>query len=117
MIVKIEGSTLTAIREKGDPRFTRSNWCPDAESTLLYHIKNILNKRGFDLIKTRMCKDGHMVDDMQHYLRTRKPTHDPQKDVMIYNPSWAIAGEEERFNKGQEAQFTIIYDCFNEKGE
>ena len=34
------------------------------ESNLLYHIKHILNKQGFDFIKKRMWKDGHLVDNI-----------------------------------------------------
>lgn len=112
MKVRIEGSACIVTREPGDPRFKASEWTVDPESTLLYHIKNILNKQGYDLIKKRMWKDGHMVDDKQQYLRTRKPSGDPQKDIYIWNGSWAIAGAEEDFNERGETTLSVEYDVF-----
>jgi hypothetical protein len=65
------------------------------ESRLLYLIKKELIKQGFDVIKKRMYKDGHLVDDLQQYVRTRSS----KKGFMIYNNSWACYGAEEPFNK------------------
>ena len=43
------------------------------ESTLLYYIKEELIKMGFDVIKKRMWKDGHLVGgDETQYIRERK---------------------------------------------
>jgi hypothetical protein len=47
-----------------------------------------------------MWKDGHMVDDMQQYLRARKRTGNHRKDIMIWNTEWAIDGAEVSFNQG-----------------
>ena len=77
------------------------------ESRLLYHVKNILNKQGYDLIKKRMWKDGHMVDDRQQYLRARRKTGDTNKDIVIYNNSWTIRGAEVAFNEGGVAYLTV----------
>ena len=42
------------------------------ESNLLYHIKEELIKMGFDVIKKRMWKDGHIVGtDQTQYIRER----------------------------------------------
>tara|TARA_Y100001936_G_scaffold25620_1_gene23642 strand:- start:8302 stop:8691 length:390 start_codon:yes stop_codon:yes gene_type:complete len=42
------------------------------ESTLLYHVKEELIKMGFDVIKKRMWKDGHLMgDDETQYIRER----------------------------------------------
>lgn len=84
------------IREDGDPRFSRGGW-GDAESTFLYHVKQNLIKQGYDVIKKRMWKDGHMVDDARQYIRTRKLTND--SGFMIYNNNWAIEDAGEEFNK------------------
>lgn len=88
-------------REPGDPRFTNGGYAQGngGESRLLYHVKNVLNKQGFDLIKKRMGKDGHLVNDMQQYLRTRKPSGDPYKDIYIHNGNWAVKGAEVDFNE------------------
>lgn len=42
------------------------------ESHLMYMIKNELIKMGLDVIKKRMWKDGHLVDNEQQYIRDRK---------------------------------------------
>jgi hypothetical protein len=41
------------------------------DSTLLHHIKKALIAQGHDVIKKRMWRDGHMVDDTQQYIRAR----------------------------------------------
>ena len=83
------------------------------ESNFLYFLKNILNKEyGYDLIKKRMWRDGHMVDDMQQYLRTRSPKSKGAK-VAIYNPNWAVEGAEERWNEG-EVTLAVMQNIFEE---
>lgn len=81
------------------------------ESALLYAIKQHLNKQGYSLIKKRMHKDGHLVSEMQQYLRTCKPTGDPNKDIYIYNGSWQIEGAEQAYNQGS-CQLELVKDIF-----
>ena len=83
---------VIVTKEKGDPVFSRSNWS-DAESTFLYHVKQELQNQGFDCIKKRMWKDGHLVDDNQQYIRDRKCRW------YIWNGCWAIWDAGERFNE------------------
>ena len=91
---------IIVTREEGDPKFYGVVNAA-GESKFLYWLKDILNKDfGFDLIKKRMWKDGHLVDDMQQYLRTRSEKSKGPK-VMITNDHWAINGLEEDFNKGE----------------
>jgi hypothetical protein len=93
-------TTLTVEREPGDPKFYGVAEAK-GESNFLYWLKGILNKSfGFDLIKKRMWKDGHMVDDMQQYLRTRSQKSKGPR-VMIWNTHWAINGIEEDWNQGK----------------
>lgn len=116
MKVEIKGNECIITREQDDPRFKDGGFAGGnaGESRLLYHVKNILNKRGYDLIKKRMWRDGHMVDDLQQYLRTRKPTGDPNKDIYIYNNFWQIRGAEEDFNKDGQVILSIGTDIFKE---
>jgi hypothetical protein len=95
MKVEIIGSTVRVTREPSDPKFKDGSW-GDAESRLLYHVKRILNARGMDLIKKRMWRDGHMVDDRQQYLRSRLKN---AKCICIRNLSWQIAGADKDFNE------------------
>ncbi len=82
------------------------------ESSLLYAIKNRLNDEGYDFIKKRMAKDGHMVDDMQQYLRERKPVNGRQ--LAIYNGGWAIEGADETLNRMGQVRL-IVQDIGTEE--
>jgi len=97
MQITLNEYSLIAVREPGDPKYY-GNYNAAGESKLLYAIKKELNSRGYDFIKKRMWKDGHLVGDMQQYLRERKPINGRQ--LAIYNGSWAIYGANERFNEG-----------------
>ena len=95
MRVTIDGNCCEVIRETGDPVFRNGGW-GDGESRLLYHVQQELNRQGFDLIKKRMWRDGHLVDDHQQYLRSRKVKGEV---TAIYNGHYAIAGAEVAFNR------------------
>ena len=92
-------NTLTVVRESGDPRFYGTAGGA-GESRFLHWLKKILNSEGRDLIKKRMWKDGHLVDDMQQYIRVRniRPNCD---NVALYNDHWAICGLNDDFNQGK----------------
>jgi len=111
MNVELINNCCVVTREKDDPKFSGTVNAA-GESRLLYHIKIELNAQGYDLIKKRMCKDGHLVDDMQQYLRTRKPSGDPDKDIYIYNNQWAINGAEEAFNKQGKVELCLVKNVF-----
>lgn len=103
MKVKLQMGTdgqglCTIIREAGDPKFRDGSW-GSGESRLLYHAKQALAKQGYDFIKKRMWRDGHMVDQNQQYLRERIIRKD-QRCLAIWNQSWAIGGAECAFNEG-----------------
>jgi hypothetical protein len=112
MKVEMSPGNCQVIREKGDPRFSGILYAK-GESRLLHHLKVILNKRGYDLIKKRMTKDGHLVDSMQQYLRTRKPSGDPNKDLYIYNSMWAIQGADEDFRRRGSVSLRVESNVFN----
>jgi len=107
MIVKLEPHGCTVTREKGDP-VCRGLHQAAGESRLLYHIKQALNRQGYDFVKKRMWKDGHMMDDIQQYLRERKPQKDGRQ-LCIYNGNWAHRGIEEDFNNEGETVL-VVYD-------
>ena len=113
MKVEINGSICKVTRKAGDPKFYGvANGA--GESKLLYHVKQILNKEGCDLIKKRMWKDGNLVDDLQQYLRTRSPKS-PKPHIYIYNNYWQIRGAEEDYNKHGQTELTVIYNIYEEK--
>ena len=110
MKIKFDRTSVLFIREDGDPKFYGVK---DAkgESNLFYWIKKQIAKGHPDLpknfptdwIKKRMWKDGHMMDDMQQYLRTRKPVVKEKGiawHVCFYNGYWAVQGADYYWNQG-----------------
>ena len=83
-------------REDGDPAYYGIR---DArgESRLLYAIKECLKLQGYDMIKKRMWRDGHLVDDMQQYIRTRVGF---SPAFAVWNDRWGIEGAEVDYNAG-----------------
>lgn len=110
MKLQFEGSRLIVTREPQDKKFY-GTYQASGESNLLYAIKQELNKKGYDLIKKRMNKDGHLVDDCQQYLRTRKKGSG-KADIYIYSGVFAYRGLNEDFNAGA-AVFNVDYNVFN----
>jgi len=88
--------SVRVTRETGDPAYYGVR---DAagESRLLYAIKKQLKLQGYDVVKKRMWRDGHLVDDMQQYLRTKRGA---SPSFAIYNGRWAIEGAEVSYNAG-----------------
>ena len=105
MKVKIKKSQVIITREANDPKFYGIK---DAagESQFLHHIKQWLN-RNFNCggkikwIKKRMHHDGHLVDELQQYIRTDKPVKCVGGYISLHNDHWAINGLEEDFNGGK----------------
>jgi len=112
MKVVIKGTQCTVTREPKDPRFKNTTWGSGA-STLLYHVKQELIKQGYDLIKKRMWKDGHLVDDTCLYLRTRKPTGNPNKDIYVWDGNYMIRNIADKFNQEGEVTYNVMRDVFN----
>lgn len=104
-IVRVELTETRCIvtRESGDKRFYGHRNAA-GESNLLYAIKLNLNRQGYDFIKKRMWRDGHMVDDMQQYLRERNTKG---KCLAIYNGSFAIEGANDILNRDGIVRLTV----------
>ena len=94
--LNLENQTCQVTKEKTDKKFTSSNWS-DAESTFLYHVLQELKKQGYDLIKKRMHKDGHLVDDLQQYIRSRKLDR-ANGYFCIFNNGYALFDAGKSFN-------------------
>jgi hypothetical protein len=105
------GHVLTVIREPGDPAFSGDAEAR-GESRLLYHLKLLLNRAGFDLIKKRMHKDGHLVDEVQQYLRTRGRTPG-LPHIFLHNEYWQLRGLDEDFRRDGRVVLSIVFDALN----
>ncbi len=111
MKIEFHETYILVYREKGDKAYYGVINAA-GESALLYAIKKLLNLQGYDLIKKRMHKDGHLVSEMQQYLRTRKPSGNPDKDIYISNSQWCIEGAEIDYNEGC-VMLSLTKDIFN----
>jgi len=78
-------------REEGDEGFY-------SDSRLMYHMKQELNSQGFDFIKKRMWRDGHLVDDSQQYLRERKKGRNDNDPMMIWWPNYSVCNAYPEYN-------------------
>jgi hypothetical protein len=121
MIVSIVGHSCYVYHQPGDPTYrpnrSRSSWSPPgwyaAESRLLHHVLRTLNARGYDLIKRRMWRDGHMVG-MEHtqYLRSRNVRDEPS--LCIYHADHAVEIAAEVFNKLGRVELAVEYGLTEE---
>ena len=114
MQVTFDKSSMLVEKEHGDKNFYTTNWA-SGESVLLHCLKKMLNNCGFDLIKKRMWKDGHLVDAGQLYLRTRKPSGDPAKDIMLYNAHWQMRGLDEDWRQVGNCRLALVCNCFSKE--
>ena len=111
MKIVMNKNSCKVIHEKGDPVFSGIVNAA-GESRLLHYVKKILNTRGYDLIKKHMAKDWHLMDDMQQYLRTRKKTGRPSRDIYIYNPMWNIDGADYYLRRDGFVVLSVVQDVF-----
>jgi hypothetical protein len=75
----------------------RGGYTSGPESLLLYHVKKELIAQGHDVIKKRMWKDGHLVDEDCQYVRTRNMN--ASEGIMVWNGNHQIYDAGERFNE------------------
>jgi hypothetical protein len=114
MQVTMKGNQCIVTREPKDPKFRDTNW-GSGESTLLYNVKKELIKQGYDLIKKRMWKDGHLVSDTCQYLRAKKPTDNPDKDIYVWDGNYQIRNAAEDFNKDGKVTYNVMTDVFKKE--
>jgi hypothetical protein len=121
MIVSIVGTSCYVYCQLSDPVFrpnrSRYSWSPPgwygAESRLLYNVGKILNRRGYDLIKKRMWRDGHMFgSEHSQYLRSRNLKGVPS--FYIYHADYALEVAAESFNLLGRVELDITYGAGQE---
>ena len=121
MIVSIVDSRCYVYREPGDPVLrpnrSRNSWSPPgwcaAESRLLHHVRKILDRRGCDLIKKRMWRDGHMFGcEHSQSLRSRNIKAVPS--LYLYHADYALEVAAESFNVLGRAVLDVVYGAGRE---
>ncbi|ODT99465.1 MAG: hypothetical protein ABS79_04475 [Planctomycetes bacterium SCN 63-9] len=121
MIVSIVDSRCYVYREPGDPVFRpnrcRSSWSPPgwcaAESRLLHNVQKILNRRGYDLLKKGMWRDGHMFgSEHSQYLRSRNLRSVPS--LYVYHADAALEVAAENYNVLGRVVLDVVYGAGRE---
>lgn len=110
--LNFENHVALVTREPGDPIFKNGGYAGNraAESRFFYHIRNVLRGQGFDVIKKNMGKDGHLVDDLQPYVRTREMPLDGvpgQSRFMVWFTAYALRDAVEIFQEKGEVYLTL----------
>ena len=104
MKVRIDKSRNAVVVERGaSPKIY-------SESGLMHHIKRTLLGQGHDVIKKLMWKDGHLVDDKQHYIRERNYAW------AIYDPDWPIRRTYEDYND-EDRDLILAWESLQEARE
>jgi hypothetical protein len=94
MKVELQKSHCIITREEGDPKIYN-------ESLLLYKVKQELIKQGYDVIKKRMWKDGHLYgDETLQYIRMRN-YKDEKNFFQIYDNFYAVRAMTKEYNDGE----------------
>ena len=103
MTVSLNGSICKVIRERGDSPIY-------SDSTLLHHVKLNLIGQGYDVIKKRMWKDGHMVSDSCQYIRSRKmrKMRNGVCQLMIWDSAYAVRDLAEDYRKGGIVRLEVV---------
>ena len=70
-------------------------------------VKQALKDQGYDVIKKRMWKDGHLVNEFQQYIRTRSGLS-KAGEFAIYNSRYAIENAGDAFNLDKEYTFMVV---------
>ncbi len=94
---RVTGGSAKVIRGTGPKIYKETAFWQDVRRSLM--------KQGYDVIKKLMWKDGHMVDDTQYYVRSRKYTPD---SFMLSQTDYAIRAVYDEYNK--EGEVTLAVD-------
>ncbi len=119
MELKIEGDYLVVEKTDDSPKIKRQPLNAAGESQLLYHVKNLLNLlAGPDalFVKKRMWKDGHLVDEMQQYIKTARP-RPGFPHIYLHNGHFAISGLDRDWHMDGRAWILITADVYNKQGK
>lgn len=93
MKITFEPRALKIQKEETDIKRYKHGYA-EPESGFLYDVLQILKSQGYDVIKKRMWKDGHLMDETQQYIRTRNL----KTGFMIFNGNYAIYDAGTEFN-------------------
>lgn len=112
VFLDFDNHSCKVVKEKYEKPIPLSGWIRkyggDPSSTLLYKIKKELNKKGWNIIKKRMNKDGYLTSEERQYLVTREKNGN---NFCIYDGLYDIRDAREEYNKLGEIILNL--DCEN----
>ena len=85
---RLVGGSISVHRDGGPKIYS--------ESAFWHAVKQELQRQGYDVIKKLMWKDGHLKDDNEYYVRSRKYLPD---SFMIFQDDYAIRVAYDDYNK------------------
>ena len=90
----------------------------DSSRNILYHLKRELQARGINVVKKLMWKDGHMVNDREHYLKVPiKAATKDQPHIWVYDPNYAIRDLDTTWKESGIVFLPIGYDIYCKQPE
>ena len=108
MKVDLHRACCIVTREPGDPKIY-------TDSALMYRIKLTLQAQGHDVIKKLMWKDGCLVSDTQHYVRSRK-CRAGATSFCIWDGAYALRFAYQAYNKGM-VHLDVLRNLWGEDGK
>ena len=85
---RLVGGSISIHRDGGPKIYS--------ESAFWHAVKQDLQRQGYDVIKKLMWKDGHLKDDTEYYVRSRKYLPD---SFMLSQNDYAIRAAYDDYNK------------------
>ncbi len=86
-----------------------------SDSVLMYRVKLALQAQGHDVIKKLMWKDGCLVSDTQHYVRSRK-CRAGATSFCVWDGAYALRFAYQAYNEGM-VQFDVVRNLWGEDGK
>lgn len=77
----------------------------DPSSTFWKHVQRKLAALGYDFVKKRMWRDGHLMSDEQIYLRERKETNGRQ--LALWDGEYALRNAVDDYNAGHRVRLVV----------
>ena len=94
-VIDIDNGKIHVVIEKSDKKYSKNM---GGDSLILYDLKNLLNANGFNLIKKRIWKDGHMFGgETDQYIRQPNNAKKIDPHIYIYDTAGDISFLKERF--------------------
>ena len=76
-----------------------------SDSQLLYHVKLCLQRHGHDVIKKLMSKDGHLVSEGVHYVRTRGKI---RWGFAVWNSGYQVRDAHKYYNRHGQVDLDVV---------